>query len=411
MFLYRILTFMKNKLPIKNSKLDRFSNLIVIPLIIKQISQFIPDKIDEKLIIMGAYGGEAFIDNTKYLFKFLVERSNYKLVWITKSRDLMEDMKKEGYDVVFKYSLKTMKHLRRAKYIFLTHGHVDILPIKFSPQTIIILTWHGTPIKEINIDDKFSLLVKKWNKILRLNLNFNQYIDYLLTPAGGEYERKILRKAFGISQKKIISLGYPRNDILFNDDRNYLEKLKIMYEIPENIKKIIIYAPTFRKDFILKFPITNKALIKLNELLEKSNTIFLIKAHIYEKKIKFKNYKNIRLIGKNSDLQELLLISDILITDYSSVIFDYLLTMKPILLFTYDLSKYIKERKMYYNLKRIAPGPMLFNTEDLLEAIRDIEKIDGEFKEIRGKIRDKFNKYHDDKSTERILKSFNIKYN
>ena len=115
-------------------------------------------------------------------------------------------------------------------------------------------------------------------------------------------------------------------------------------------------------------------------------------------------------MGRKCDLQELLLISDALITDYSSSMVDYLLTMKPILLFTYDLDDYIKERGFCYNFQDVAPGPLLFNGEEFIEAIKHIDKIDIEFKEKRKKLRDMFNKFVDNKSTERICDFLKIDY-
>jgi len=107
----------------------------------------------------------------------------------------------------------------------------------------------------------------------------------------------------------------------------------------------------------------------------------------------------------------LLLISDILVTDYSSMIFDYLLLNRPILLFAYDLGEYVKERGMYYNFEEISPGPILFNGKELIDAIKNIEKIDKDFKEKRELIKDRFNKFTDGKSIERVLKFLNISFN
>ena len=116
-------------------------------------------------------------------------------------------------------------------------------------------------------------------------------------------------------------------------------------------------------------------------------------------------------MGKNTDIQELLLISDILITDYSSMIFDYLLLDRPILLFAYDLNEYLNERGMYYNFEEIAPGPILLNGTELIDAIKNIENIDKKFIEKRKMIKNRINKYTDGKSIERVLKFLKISFN
>jgi len=141
------------------------------------------------------------------------------------------------------------------------------------------------------------------------------------------------------------------------------------------------------------------------------DSVFLFKGHAYEKKINFGELKYIQLVRKPSDIQELLIIADLIISDYSSVIFDYLLTMKPVILFPYDLDIYKKGRGLHYDLRDIAPGPIVFEIEELIEAIRNMEKLDSEYRDIREKVRDRFNKYHDGKSIERLLNFLNIPFN
>ncbi len=396
---------------IKNNKTYDFTKTILYPFIIKIISKFYKDKIDENLIIMGAHGGGLFLDDPKYIFKYLNERTDYKVFWIAKAKQVFNKLKREGYNVLPFYNLKTIRLLRKAKYIFLSHGYLDVLPIEFSSKTTVILTWHGTPIKKINLGLTDSYLYSKWGDIFRLKLKNDQYIDYLLTPSGNKRDHQILSNSFRISSEKILDLGYPKLDILFNEDLEMINKLKNYYNIPENTKQIILYCPTWRDDFELNFPFTAAELMSLNNLLEKTESIFLIKAHVFVKNINFKDYKNIKIVSKTADIQELYLITDILITDYSSTMFDFSLLNRPILLYTYDLKDYLKKRGLYYNLEEIAPGPLFFNVNDLIEGIKNIAKISKDYEEKRKKIRDRFNKYLDGKSTERLLKYLNIVYN
>ncbi len=396
---------------IKKYKIYKFFKEIGFPLIINLISKIFREDIDDNLIILGAYSGRLHVDNPKYLFEFLNKRSKNNVIWITKNADVISDLKKKGYNVIPFYSIKTIKLLRRANYIFLSHGYPDILPIKLSSSTKIILTWHGTPIKKINLDLEKTYAYSKWNRIFKLKLEFNEFVDHLLTPTKEKEDHLILAKAFKISLSKILSSGYPRNDILFVRDEEFLKNLKNKFKIASYIKRIILYAPTFRDDYIFRFPLTKAEMKLLNEILKETNTIFLIKGHIFEEKIDIKKHKHFRLVKKDIDIQELLLISDILITDYSSMIFDYLLLNRPVLLFAYDLEEYIKERGMYYNFEEIAPGLILFNGKELIDAIKNIEKIDNDFKEKRELIKDRFNKFTDGKSIERVLKFLNISFN
>lgn len=396
---------------IRKFKIYEFVKDIGFPLIIKFLSKFYEEDIDDNLIIVGAYSGRLYIDNPKYLFEFLNKKSKNNVIWITKNKDVNSELEKKGFNVLPFYSIKTIKLLRQAKYIFLSHGRLDILPIKFSSSTTIILTWHGTPIKRINLNLEKTYAYSKWNRIFKLKLEFNEYVNYLLTPTEDKEDHRILAKAFKIPLSKIFSSGYPRNDILYEKDEVFLKKIKYKFEIARHIKRIILYAPTFRDDFVFRFPLTNSELNLLNVLLKETNTIFLIKGHIFEEEIDMKKYDHFQLIQKNADIQELLLISDVLVTDYSSMIFDYLLLNRPILLFAYDLEEYSRERGMYYDFKEIAPGPLLFNGKELIDAIKNIEKSDNDFREKRELIKDRFNKFTDGKSIERVLKFLNISFN
>jgi len=396
---------------IRKSKIYEFVKDIGFPLIIKYLSKFFNEAIDDNLIILGAYTGRLYIDNPKYLFEFLNKQSKNQVIWITKNKDVTSGLKKKGFTVLPFYSIKTLKLLRKAKYIFLSHGRSDILPIKFSSRTTIILAWHGTPIKIINLNLENTYAYSKWNRIFKLKSEFNEYVNFLLTPTKDEEDHRILANAFKIPLSKILSSGYPRNDILLVKNDEFTQKLKIKFEIASHIERIILYAPTYRDDFIFRFPLTESELNTLNDLLKETHTIFLIKGHIFEEELEVNKYDHFQLIKKDGDIQELLLISDILVTDYSSMMFDYLLLNRPILLFAYDLKEYVKERGMYYNFEEIAPGPILFTGKELIDAIKNIEKIDNNFKEKRELIKVRFNKFTDGKSIERILKFLNISFN
>ena len=130
-----------------------------------------------------------------------------------------------------------------------------------------------------------------------------------------------------------------------------------------------------------------------------------MKAHLKILNIKFKEYENIQSVDIESDTQEILYISDILISDYSSITLDYLLLNRPVLLFPYDYENYIRERGINYDhLEDIAPGPLFYTGKQLIEALGNISKIDKEYKSKREELRDYFNAYSDGNSSKRLLK-------
>ncbi|MFX1459503.1 MAG: CDP-glycerol glycerophosphotransferase family protein [Promethearchaeota archaeon] len=396
---------------LRNNKYYKFLRDIIIPFGFKLLSKLFSNKIDEKLIIMGGYGGNLYHDNTKYLFEYLNQHSDYKVVWVAKSRKLVKELRLKGYNAIHTLNIMAIKLLRKARFIFITHGIYDVLPIEFSPRSTTILTWHGTPIKKIIFDEDLEFLVyKKWGRYFKLKLKYNDYLNYILTPTRDDLEHNILSSAFKVPKEKILALGYPRNDILFNKDENFIENLKTKYQIPESVNQIILYCPTFREDHSLKFSISKKELHELNKMLKDMKTLFLLKGHYFVQDVNFKEYENLKLVPKSADIQELYIITDILITDYSSTMLDFSLLNRPILLFPYDLERYKKIRGMYYKLEDIAPGPLLYNFKDLTNAIKNIENITKEFEQKRKQVRDRFNRYTDGNSIRRILDFLEIEY-
>jgi len=396
---------------IKYSKYYKFLRDIIIPFGLKIISRLIRGDVDEDLIIMGAYGGNMYFDNTRALFEFLSEHSNYRVVWMAKSKTLIKKLKKEGYNAIYSLNFNAIRLLRKAKFIFITHGIYDLLPIEISPNTTVILTWHGTPIKKIVLDQKDKYyLYTKWGHIFKLKLRYDQYINYILTPTTGNLEHKVLCSAFKVPLNKITNLGYPRHDMLFNADKEFINSLKKKHNISDKYNRVILYCPTFRDFQTSIFRLTDQDLNYLNRMLEKTNSLFLSKGHLFGSVSDYKGYPNIRTILKDVDIHELYTFTDVLITDYSSTMLDFSLLDRPILLFPYDLEDYKRKRGMYYELQDIAPGPILKTFEELIEALMNIDIIEEKFGKKRKIIRDRFNKYVDGNSTKRILDFLNIKY-
>ena len=333
------------------------------------------------------------------------QNTNYKLIWFSKSKSLIRELKLNGINCVYNFSIEAVRLLRKARAVFVSHGWGDILPVRFPPRTIVIQTWHGGFIK---IKGKHRYVNKyinsKWTTLTRTKIRYHQFFDYVISASS---ERKLLNitsDVFKFPKERIITTGYPRNDILFSKDPHLLNELKKKYNI-SNSMRTILYAPTYRELKSKKEPFDDEVLIKLNKFCQEFSYTFIIKAHINEKIVSFKDLGNIKIIKKDVDIQELLLISDILVTDYSSVICDYLLLERPILLYTYDYDEYVNHRGIYYShLEDIAPGPLIFSFNELIDVIRNIEEIYKKFKSKALEMRDFFNKYHDNKSTERILK-------
>ncbi len=391
---------------IKLAKLLRFNPQLFFDFLIYHMSKLFSNRVDDNLIVLGGYNGRAFIGNPKYLYFYLKENTDYKLFFFVKSLDLKRELNKKGINAIYAFSLKSLKILRKSRAIFISHGFGDILPFKKAPRTVVIQTWHGGDLKIIGGHPYYSkFFYSKKARLLGLKLHESMFSDYFLNPSGEQRPLQIQADIFKVPQSRILSLGYPRNDIFFSNVPNQTKKLKNYYKIPDATKKIFLYAPTYREKFISKDPFNDNELVELNNFCKEQDYLFLIKAHFNEEILTLKNLENIKVIEKGADTQELLLLTDVLITDYSSIYFDYLLLNRPIILYTYDYEEYVSKRGIFYDhLEEIAPGPIAYNFKEFMKKLHNISRINKEYELKRLKLKKYFNKFDNGNSSERLLK-------
>ncbi|MFX0186739.1 MAG: CDP-glycerol glycerophosphotransferase family protein [Candidatus Hodarchaeota archaeon] len=367
------------------------------------ISKFYSNKVDENLIVFGSTNGNAFSGNSKELFLYLTENSNYHCVWFTSSDIILNDLRKKGYHAESNRKIvKPVKFLKRAKYIFITHGFGDVLLVDFSPDTTVVHLDHGSALKLIGYGLKASFLNVFQRKVHEY---WNKRISYLTVCS--EETKRIKRFSYDLPSERVIITGYPRNKTLEENSIEAQNELREKLYI-ENSEEILLYAPTFR-DYPIQSPLNGDFLKELDEFLLRNNKILLYKPHPFEEKIDLNKYQNIRSIDPNVDINDLLVIADLLITDYSGVFFDYLLTLRPILFFPYDLEKYTGARDFFYDYNTLVPGPIVRTGEQLISKLETMQQWSVEYLESRLKARDKFNKYHDGRAIQRIVELLNLK--
>lgn len=379
-----------------NSIIKEFLKFLRTINLLKSFSNIFKSCINKRIVCFGSMMGKQFIDNPKYLFLYLNSNSNYKCYWFTSSREVFNELKKKGFSVVYNFSFKAIKILKRAGYIITAWGlTVDFLPISFSKESVIVLTWHGHQFKKIFAD------------IGSPARNPNIY-DYLISPS--KNINKYLTSAFQIDSSKIIVTGLPRNDMLFHVKEKFKKIIKNRYNISKNFKRIILYAPTFRKQHLIaKFPLSKKDFKDLSNYLRETGTLLICKSHFANKIVLYERSPNIIVIDKFTDIQELIIISDLLITDYSTIFFDFILMQKPVILFPYDLEEYIKFPGLYHKLDEITVGPIAKNGNELIEALKTLPVWIPKSKNRIIEIRNKYWDYHDGKSCERFFDKINLK--
>jgi CDP-glycerol glycerophosphotransferase (TagB/SpsB family) len=369
---------------------------------------------NDKVWIFGSSSGKYYNDNSKYLFEFVSKIPGYKAIWLTKNEDVFKKLRGQGKNCFYFYSLGGIIYSLIARYVFISYSYDDVghFCYLFPSKIKIIQLYHGTPLKRLGIERNRSTLNKivKFIFILYLGRKF----DFMFSSS--DLSTQKLNEYFKVDKKRYITSGYPRNDALF--ERKEVPFLK---KIKEKIlfKKLIFYLPTYREycideidlNLFDKFGFNEKGLV---DILEKYNAIFLIKLHPgdYAKaEYIIKKIDNIRIRIVNdeeieSDIYPLLSKTDILITDYSSVYFDFLLLDRPIIFSAFDKKEYEeRDRGFYFNYNNITPGAKVVNWKELCNKLEETLQLD-KYKKEREKINSLFNRFQDNKNRERVFNYF-----
>ena len=214
-------------------------------------------------------------------------------------------------------------------------------------------------------------------------------------------------------EKCVVELGYPRNDFLYNYNNDDIKRIKETLGISNINKKILLYAPTYRDNqHTSGVGYTYKTEVDFNKLKEQleDKYIILFRSHwLIANSFDFEKYKGfVYNVSDHDDINELYVISDLLITDYSSVFFDYANLKRPILFYMYDLEEYRDDiRGFYLDLKEL-PGPIIRTEEELISKLRELNNSDF-YDEKYKKFNQIFNYLDDGKAAKRVVnKIFNF---
>lgn len=315
-------------------------------------------------IFESQYGGR-FDDNPKAVYDYLVKQNDpqNKLFWSIRYRD-RNIVEGKDIDVLYRFSLRWLYYMARANFWIINARMPQWLPKR--KGTKYVQTWHGTPLKKLALDmDTFGMPGSDLESYKRNFLAETQKWDYLVAP--NPYSKEIFKSCFAF-EKEFIESGYPRNDVLYQkNNAKDIQAIKERLGLPLD-KKVILYAPTWRDDYYIaqgkyKFHIPFDT-EQLKALLGEE-AVFIFRAHylVAESLDGIADGKQIFNFSVKEDISELYLVSDLLITDYSSVFFDYANLKRPMLFYAYDYEHYRDDlRGFYFDLEKDAPGP--FVTEE-----------------------------------------------
>ena len=311
-------------------------------------------------IFFSAYSGRQYSCNPKYISDWIEQnyKDEFEIIWAFNEPDAFSYLKNRNIKCVKFKSIKYLYNLLTSKIVIDNVESWSILPKRTGQY--VINTWHGGgAYKGVGLKRKDTSETLDKN-MLRKNERISIYLS-----SSKVFSQMTLRESFQYNGK-IMECGMPRNDLLIKNDENKKNIIKEKLGINKKTG-IVIYAPTFRHDLKYKYMLDyEKTLNALKNRFGKE-WIMLIRTHYYlqSEKIESSRVKN---VSDYPDMQELLLISDVLITDYSSSIWDFSLMVKPCFLFMPDYNEYIDEREFYTPIQDW-PYPASFSMEDLEDKI------------------------------------------
>lgn len=368
----------------------------------------------KNLWVFGSWFGDKYADNSKYLFEYVCDNQpEIEAVWTSRNSATVKLVRDKGYKAFKSYGPKGTWYSMRAKVGIFSHWSSDLNLFAISNMKLVNL-WHGTPLKKISYDDeKHSLYDTRLREIIYPFFPFlTKGVSGALITVPAPPMAELFASAFRMPEENIRLTGYARNDIFFKEE---VEQFPIKDKIVELKKKykVGVYLPTHRKKG--KFDITrilSDNLERINSDFIKAGILLLVKFHYYDllylKKESF-DFSNIIFLKDediNHDIYPLLAISDFLLTDYSSVYFDYLLSDKPVIFAPFDYEQYLREeREFYHDYDEITPGPKAYSWDEVADKITEAIDHPEKYRGRREEIRERFNIFNDGCNSERIFES------
>lgn len=370
---------------------------------------------NHRLWVFGSGHGESFKDNGKHFFKYLCHHQRkIRCVWLTQRASVVTEVQDGGYEAYDFSTLRGCWLALRAGVAIVNYGYsADLNAFAITGGTKLVQLWHGTPLKKIGADDKYdhtrpSLIPhsQQWGLCHWLQLRNRRFfwrlyprrpIDLLI--AASDEVKKVFQGAFNLSPDLCKVTGYPRNDVLFAPPT-----------MPsKDGQRQVVYLPTWRGQAQDQVSFFEFDVEQVNALLRQHNIVLYFKPHpANTPRAKFvqriRNSSNIRFL-ECDDLYEVLNSFDVLVTDYSSIYFDYLLLDRPIVFLAPDLETYTTgDHELYYDYASVTPGPKVRTWEEMVMVLAEELAHPERHAEQRNVICKRFNTYCDGKSSERMFK-------
>jgi CDP-glycerol glycerophosphotransferase (TagB/SpsB family) len=377
---------------------------------IYSISGVVPRRRD--IWIFGSWDGTKFADNPKYLFLYVYyKQPEITGVWLSRNKTILADLRARGYKAYYMHSLRGILCSMRASCIIFSVGVSDV-NLYTTKGTKSVQLWHGTPLKKLEPAQGREMPTQRSSYARRLiveGLRPNMNHDVVIATSN---ESKRTMQAVFSDAREIAVTGYPRNDVLLGAP--WLSKLDVEYV--RRIKReldfqfLFLYLPTYRREGRRELDLFTRYGFEgttVNQTLRELRAILIIKAHPYDVQFDSDRARLERIFTPSDedipDIYPLLRGTDILITDYSSVFFDYLLLDRPIVFAPFDIQQYTTaDRELFYDYDEVTPGPKAKDWPDVLRLLRQAVQNDS-WKAERRKVCVRFNQFRDANNSERVF--------
>lgn len=336
-------------------------------------------KVDPKLVIFIEFHGRGYSDNPRAIYEAMRQDprfEGYRFIWFIKKHK-QKQITIPGAEVKEYFSFSYFYYMFKAKYWIINCKMPDYIAKK--EEQVYLQTWHGTPLKRLAHDIEAAEDMTFYRSAVSFAQMTQSYdidvarYNYMISP--NRFCTEVFQSAFRIQRERLIETGYPRNDFICNTTKEEMERLKEKYQLPKD-KKIVLYAPTWRDNSYVASGYTFELKAdfhKWKEILGEEY-IVVFKPHYliintYEKDSSLQGF--LYSIPAEADIRELYVISDMLITDYSSVFFDYAILKRPIYFYMYDIEEYANDlRGFYLDIHKDLPGDIYTNEDELLAAVK-----------------------------------------
>jgi CDP-glycerol glycerophosphotransferase (TagB/SpsB family) len=378
---------------------------------------------EPRLWAFGSWHGTRFADNAKWLFVHTALRPGkvVRPVWISKSAAVVAAVRAEGFEAHHATSLKGLWLSLRAG-VYLYDAAVDDVSYWASNGALLVNLWHGIALKQIerDIEQRGHSRWKAYHGGVaeRLVARFKAPWTCLapdVVIGTSEETAAVFARAFGVDAAEVPVTGYPRNDVLLGDCRHAVgcdqRLIARVQAARDDGLRVLCYMPTFRDTSG-----SGRALplewAELDRYLRDRGAVMLLKLHSHDSAAlpDLSAMPSLIPVASGEDVYPLLRLTDVLVSDYSSVYFDFLLLDRPILFYAYDLERYsTADRGLYYDYREVTPGPLARDFAELLAALgAALAAVRGEAADPwageRRRCRERFHAFCDASSADRVYR-------